>query len=239
MLVIYSALIFVILIVILSALRTRLVFELSGTSLLLFGTPRPGIIFYSILVLPGTVIHELSHWLIAEILQVRTGEIVILPELASEGKEERLGSVQTERTDPLRGFLIGIAPFLTGLLILVTLGRLFSIGWFEHWAWWQLTLIVYGIVVMGDSMLISRSDRRTWPIIIVFIILIFIVLVRMRITPSSTIYDLSSTILTSLNLILGVTAAANLVMIGGSYGTRRLVESLTKKRIMQKKGRSL
>jgi len=155
MLVIYSALIFVILIVILSALRTRLVFELSGTSLLLFGTPRPGIIFYSILVLPGTVIHELSHWLIAEILQVRTGEIVILPELASEGKEERLGSVQTERTDPLRGFLIGIAPFLTGLLILVTLGRLFSIGWFEHWAWWQLTLIVYGIVVMGDSMLIS------------------------------------------------------------------------------------
>ena len=239
MLVIYSALIFVILIVILSALRTRLVFELSGTSLLLFGTSRPGIIFYSILVLPGTVIHELSHWLIAEILQVRTGEIVILPELASEGKEERLGSVQTERTDPLRGFLIGIAPFLTGLLILVTLGRLFSIGWFEHWAWWQLTLIVYGIVVMGDSMLISRSDRRTWPIIIVFIILIFIVLARMRITPSSTIYDLSSTILTSLNLILGVTAAANLVMIGGSYGTRRLVESLTKKRIMQKKGRSL
>ncbi|KKU25515.1 MAG: putative membrane protein [Microgenomates group bacterium GW2011_GWA2_46_16] len=196
MLVIYSALIFVILIVILSALRTRLVFELSGTSLLLFDTPRPGIILYSVLVLPGTVIHELSHWLVAEILQVRTGEIVILPELTGGDGEERLGSVQTERTDPLRGFLIGIAPFLTGLLILVTLGRLFSIGW-------------------------------------------FIVLVRMRITPSSTIYDLSSTILTSLNLILGVTAAANLVMIGGSYGTRRLVESLTKKRIMQKKGRSL
>ncbi|KKU14396.1 MAG: hypothetical protein UX21_C0020G0001, partial [Microgenomates group bacterium GW2011_GWC2_45_8] len=64
MLVIYSALIFVILIVILSALRTRLVFELSGTSLLLFDTPRPGIILYSVLVLPGTVIHELSHWLV-------------------------------------------------------------------------------------------------------------------------------------------------------------------------------
>ena len=239
MLVIYSALCFVALILVLSTLRARLVFELSGSSFLLFGTPRPGIIFYSILVLPGTVIHELSHWLVAEILQVRTGEIVVLPELTGQGKEERLGSVQTERTDPFRGFLIGIAPLITGLLILLILGRLFSTGWTEHWAWWQLVLIIYGIIVMGDSMLISASDRRTWPFILV--ILVFAGFLLSRYYPSFLIGHTDSivSILTPLNQILGVTAAFNLLMIGGSYGTRRLIERLTKKRIMQKKGKAL
>ncbi|MFH1244347.1 MAG: hypothetical protein V1487_02100 [bacterium] len=239
MLVIYSALCFIALIVVLSALRTRFVFELSGTSLLLFGTPRPGIIFYSVLVLPGTVVHELSHWLVAEILQVRTGEIVVLPELRGQGKEERLGSVQTERTDPFRGFLIGMAPLITGLLILLTLGRLFSTGWIEHWVWWQLALIIYGIIVMGDSMLISASDRRTWPLMLIFFSLIIFLIYQYFPALITNHYSSIIKILTPLNQILGVTVVANLVMIGGSYGARRLTERLTRKRIMQKKGKSL
>ena len=228
-----ALLVFVILIIVLSVLRHRLVFEISGTSLLLFGSTRPGIWAYTIFFLPGTVIHELSHWIVAEILQVRTGAITIFPGGDEVAGSQRLGSVATERSDPIRGFLIGVAPFVTGIAILATLGRLFQVGW-TLYPWWQLGLIIYGIVVVGNSMLISKEDRRTWPFILIFVALIAIVIWRMDLSLSPNTSNLISNVLSSLNLILGVTAGLNLVMIGGSYLLRVSVERLTKKRIIRK-----
>lgn len=221
----YSLALFVILIIILSTLRSRLVYELANTSLLVFGSTKPGIAIYSLLVLPGTIIHELSHWIVAELLLVRTGEITIFPE------ESHLGSVSTAKSDPFRGFLIGLAPFITGLIILMILGQLFSLGWGSY-VWWQLVLIIYGIVVMGNSMMISESDRRTWPIIIVFCLLISILISKYY--PSSFINHSPTLIkiLSSLNKILGVTAGLNLVMIGGLFATRQFIEKLIKRRIV-------
>lgn len=231
----YLLLIFIILIVILSLMRTRLVFELSGTSLLLFGDTKPGIVFYSIFFLPGTIIHELSHWLVAEILQVRTGAITIFPDLedAGDGHTQRLGSVATARSDPFRGFLIGLAPFLTGLAILAVLGRLLAMGW-GIYLWWQLALIIYGIMVIGNSMMISESDRRTWPFIIIFLTFILVVLSLYYPVVFMNKDSLLSNVLTPLNQVLGMTAGLNLVMIGGLYGLRRVVELLTKKKIIHK-----
>lgn len=221
----YSLALFVILIIILSTLRSRLVYELANTSLLVFGSTKPGIAIYSLLVLPGTIIHELSHWIVAELLLVRTGKITIFPE------ESRLGSISTAKSDPFRGFLIGLAPFITGLIILLILGQLFSLGWGSY-VWWQLVLIIYGIVVMGNSMMISESDRRTWPIIIVFCLLISILISKYY--PSSFINHSPTLIkiLSSLNKILGVTAGLNLVMIGGLFATRQFMEKLIKRRIV-------
>lgn len=210
-------------------------YELAGTSLLMFGSTRPGIIFYSIIFLPGTIIHELSHWVVAEILQVRTGAITIFPDLegGEGGSSQRLGSVATERTDPFRGFLIGLAPFISGLAILAVLGKLLADGWGVY-LWWQLGLIIYGIMVIGNSMMISESDRRTWPFIIIFFLVIIIFI--------STYYpalflgrtSLINGILIPVNQVLGVTAGLNLVMIVGSYALRRLLEVMTKKRITSK-----
>lgn len=221
----YSLALFVILIIILSTLRSRLVYELANTSLLVFGSTKPGIAIYSLLVLPGTIIHELSHWIVAELLLVRTGKITIFPE------ESRLGSISTAKSDPFRGFLIGLAPFITGLIILLILGQLFSLGWGSY-VWWQLVLIIYGIVVMGNSMMISESDRRTWPIIIVFCLLISILISKYY--PSSFINHSPTLIkiLSSLNKILGVTAGLNLVMIGWLFATRQFMEKLIKRRIV-------
>jgi hypothetical protein len=230
--VIYALGLFVLLIVILSTLRARLVYELSGTSLLIFGTTRPGIMFYSVFFLPGTIIHELSHWIVAEILQVRTGEITIFPDFAEEGESRRLGSVATQRSDPFRGFLIGIAPFIIGLGILVVLGKLFADGWGVNLLWWQLALIIYGIIVIANSMMISKEDRRTWPFIIVLFLFLGILIFKYYpslITGNNSFF---SAILLPLDGILGVTVAINLVMIGGSYGLRRLIEKLTKRRIL-------
>ncbi len=224
---------FIALVVILSILRQRLVYELSGTSLLLSGRTGPGILVYSLLVLPGTIIHELSHWIIAEVLGVKTGQITIFPELADNADSRRLGSVATQKSDPFRGFLIGIAPFVSGLALLGLLGTLLSDGW-GIFSWWITSLIVYGIMVIGNSMMISESDRRTWPFIGVFLLIIGIFLSKQSIISLDFLSDPLSTTLKSLNYVLLVTAGLNLVMIVGSYAIRKLIERLTGKRIIHK-----
>lgn len=231
----YVGAIFVSLVLVLSALRTRLVYELSGTSLLLLGTTRPGVVLYSLLVLPGTIIHELSHWIVAEILQVRTGQITILPDLGGEQGRERLGSVATQKSDPIRGFLIGIAPFISGLLILVVLGRLLMLGWGVYPAW-QVLLIIYGVMVIGNSMMISREDRRTWPVVLILFALVWIFIAKFYPTLFIDHRTFFVDLLTPLNQVLGVTALFNLGMIAGSYTLRRVVEKATKKHIVQRKG---
>lgn len=239
MAVIYTLFASGLLIVFLSLLRQALVFELSGTSLLIFGTTKPGIVLYSILVLPGTIVHELSHWLVAEILQVRTGEITILPELKGEGESERLGSVATERSDPFRGFLIGVAPFVTGVAILLVLGQLLTTAWIDHWIWWQITFLGYGIMVVGNSMLISKEDRRTWPIILILLIIVVGVVYVAGIQLPSSIDPWIVNTFARINLVLGVTAGFNLVIIGAGYGIRRIIEHISHKRITTKKGRGI
>ena len=239
MAVIYTLVLSVFLIVVLSRMRQALVFELSGASLLLFGTTKPGVILYSLLVLPGTIVHELSHWLVAEILQVRTGEITILPELKGEGSSERLGSVATERSDPFRGFLIGVAPFVTGVAILLILGQLLTTGWTEHWVWWQIVLLSYGIMVVGNSMLISKEDRRTWPIILILIAIIVGVIYVAGIKLPGGLSPWTVSTFSQINLVLGVTAGFNLVMIGIGHGIRRIIERISHKRITTKKGRGI
>ena len=221
-------------IVVLSALRQRLIYELSGASLLIFGSTKPGISLYTFLFLPGTIIHELSHWIMAEILQVRTGEITIFPSDDEDvGNERRLGSVATERTDPFRAFLIGLAPFVSGLGILVLLGVMLSSGW-GVMAWWQLALIIYGIVVIGNSMMISSSDRRSWPFIVIFFAVLSVLVGKYYPSLILTYSDSINLVLSPLNRVLEVTAGVNLVMIGGLYALRRIIELVTKKRIVHK-----
>ncbi|MBI1863942.1 hypothetical protein HYS03_01905, partial [Candidatus Woesebacteria bacterium] len=73
----------------------------------------------AIIFLPGTFIHEMSHFLFALFLLVKTGRLRILPQI--EGKEIRLGSLEIGKTDILRRNLIGIAPMVIGIAIIVTL----------------------------------------------------------------------------------------------------------------------
>lgn len=230
---IYSLVTFVVLIVILSSMRARLVYEISGISLLIFGSTGPGIKFYSLIFLPGTIIHELSHWLVAEILRVQTGEITIFPDIDQGGESRRLGSVATAKSDPFRGFLIGLAPFISGTLILVILGRLLSDGW-GVFLWWQIALIIYGIIMIGNSMMISDADRKTWPFIIILFVLIGFLIFRYYPEIITSNYPLFIAILNPLNIVLGVTSGLNLVMIGGSYLIRRASEHVTGKRIIHK-----
>jgi len=81
---------------------------------------------FAIIMLPGTILHELSHWLVAEILQVPTGKFDYMPKV--EGNNIRMGSVQIGRVDPFRRTLVGIAPMISGILVIVILVNLLPFG---------------------------------------------------------------------------------------------------------------
>ena len=66
------------------------------------------IVSLAILFLPGTIIHELSHIIMAGICLVHVGEMDFLPQSSPEGV--RLGSAEIGLTDPFRRALIGVAP---------------------------------------------------------------------------------------------------------------------------------
>lgn len=221
---------YAILLVILSALRNRLVFEFMGSSMLLFGNPKIGLWLYSILFLPGTILHELSHWLMAEILQVRTGAINILPDLDAEGDTKRLGSVATAHSGPFRAFLIGVAPFITGMLTLSLLGYFLFLGGLSAW---QYVLLIYGIAVVGSSMLLSREDRRTWPFIVIFSLIISFLIYQLDLNLASSFFSGVNSALISLNKVLVLTSGVLLGIIGLLYVLRRIIEKLMHKKVVR------
>jgi hypothetical protein len=74
------------------------------------------VLLLSCLFLPGTIIHELAHLLVAGLLFVKTGDMNLTPKIMDGGV--RLGSVEIEKTDILRRAIIGVAPVLVGFVVI-------------------------------------------------------------------------------------------------------------------------
>jgi hypothetical protein len=109
--------------------KKKLTSEVSDFVRRLGGSQRAVIVIWSIFFLPGTIVHELSHFLTAALFGARTGKIEIFPEYLEEeleGNSSRvvLGSVQTQKLNPVQGFFVGTAPFITGLPLLIWLASL-------------------------------------------------------------------------------------------------------------------
>lgn len=162
--------------------------HLQGFMLLLTGDREMAVVLYALPLLPGIVIHELSHALAALLLGVQVGRISIRPKRA--GQRIQLGFVPVERTDAVRASLIGLAPLLTGsaaILLIgyqaldlgavgaalaagdwasLTGGMQAAMGATNFWLW------VYLIFAIGNTMLPSRADRQSWPPVLLFLLLI-------------------------------------------------------------------
>jgi hypothetical protein len=72
---------------------------------------------FSMIFFPGVLLHELSHFLVARLLGVRTGGFSLLPQVLPDGRLI-LGYVETARTDVVRDSLIGAAPLIAGGLFI-------------------------------------------------------------------------------------------------------------------------
>jgi len=145
---------------------------------------------FSLLFLPGILLHELSHYLFARLLGVQTGKFSVFPKRIPGGKLQ-MGFVETAHTDWIRTGLIGAAPLLTGILavgLIAVYGlalepflQALSAGNFhelikgiptllnapDFWIWFYLAFVI------SSTMLPSETDRSAFlPLVWLFIILI-------------------------------------------------------------------
>lgn len=121
----------------------------------------------ALIFLPGTILHELSHFIVATLLLLKVRDIHIFPRW--QGNQIKLGSVAYEKRDVIRSILVGLAPVGAGLLFF----------------WWLSTIpilqsgnislqivTVYVIFIVSTSMFSSRQDLIDIVYVIPFIIII-------------------------------------------------------------------
>ncbi len=114
----------------------------------------------TLLFLPGTIIHELAHLLMAMILMVPVGEIHILPEVV--GDKIHMGTVSTAETDVFRRTLVGLAPFIIGTCIIF-----YSLTLERTW------LIYYLIFEVSNTMFSSSEDlKESWGLFVAILVLL-------------------------------------------------------------------
>jgi hypothetical protein len=153
--------------------------HLQGVMLLLTEDREIALWLYAIVLLPGVILHELSHALVAKLVGVKIGRINILPQRSD--RRIQLGFVPIEDTDFLRASLIGAAPLVVGSSAVVAIGYLIfgtpeiiaalrSGDWLiglqelatvaqapDVWLWGYL------VFAIANAMLPSRSDIHAWP----------------------------------------------------------------------------
>lgn len=112
----------------------------------------------AIIFLPGTIVHEMAHFLSAGMMGVHVGEIDVLPSIEDDGV--RFGMVKVNQTDIFRQSVIGIAPVILGLGVIFTIFWLFQTGTLTFNALWQEILIIYIIFSITNTMFSSKKDME-------------------------------------------------------------------------------
>ncbi len=157
--------------------------HLRGVTLLLAGQERTALILYALVLFPGVLLHEVSHYVVAWLMGLRPAAISLWPKAHPDGSIQ-LGYVIYHRPrhlDPLRESIIGGAPLIVGMTALTLIGHnIFQLeqplGLLQRG---ELTagrpvlvqllqtqdvfLWLYLVFAISNAMLPSPSDRRAWP----------------------------------------------------------------------------
>jgi hypothetical protein len=201
---------------------------------------------FSLIFLPGVLLHEISHYLTARLLGVRTGRFSLMPKKMENGRLQ-LGYVETASTDFVRDALIGAAPLIAGGLFIAFIGvsRMglnslwgnllqWEAGQFrsvlktlmeqpDFWLWFYLTFTI------SSTMTPSSSDRRAWmPIIAIATILVGIVLLF---GAGSWILSrfgaIMSTALYAVTIVFGIAVLIHLILLPPVWIIRKTLSRVT------------
>lgn len=197
--------------------------RLQELSMRWLGDPDVALIVYFVIVAPGVVVHELSHWLAATLLGVRVRKLSLGPVRKGRSRRVSLGSVHVGNVDPLRASLIGVAPLLGGAAVILLIGNLvLGVGALvgqdfegvlailqdmvhvpDFWLW------VYLIFAISNAMLPSESDMSTVRPVLIFLTLALAVLLIVGGVPT-----IPSEVVNGVNLLAGYLASAFGVTLG-------------------------
>jgi len=209
--------------------------HLRGVALLITGRMDRAVILYAIILLPGVLLHELSHWATARLLGVRTGSLSLLPEMKKDGSVQ-LGYLEYYKhrnLGPIRESLIGGAPLISGTLVILligqrvfgvtdlaaavqsadveqltqALGQIFSAADFFVW--------LYLIFVISNAMMPSPSDRRAWPAfaVVLTIVLALVYLLNLQQTVTNGLVGPVAVVLGYLGLTFSLVIGVDLIFI--------------------------
>ncbi|MBI5032544.1 MAG: hypothetical protein HZB51_18620 [Chloroflexi bacterium] len=198
--------------------------HIQGLALILTGDAGCAIRFLFYLLMPGVLLHEMSHYVMARLLLVRTGAFRI--GIGNTNRRQvSLGSVNIERTDPIRESLVGVAPFIVGVgAIWLVAGVGFdlwpstglSIAEFfrrvQLYAYdWTTWLDLYLIFSVSAAMIPSESDREPWGPVITFFGLGTAILFLLGWTPRvpNDAMTMARSLLDALTFALGVAVVVN------------------------------
>jgi hypothetical protein len=153
--------------------------EIQAIFLILTRNPALTVGLFSVLFFPGVFLHELSHFLMAKLLGVRTGGFSLIPQTMPDGRLQ-LGYVETARTDMARDSLIGAAPIVVGGLAVAYIA-IYPMNLLPLWEvlrnaqfnlfWLGITLLpqmkdfplwFYLTFAISSTMMPSESDRHAW-----------------------------------------------------------------------------
>jgi hypothetical protein len=225
--------------------------HVQGLSLLLLGDNDLAMFLYFVLFLPGILLHELSHWLMAKLLGVKTGKMSIWPSRRKAGRQMRLGSVKVGRADPVRNSLIGLAPLLSGTLVILligdwilglsTVGDIFLSGeWPRLWdglvTYVQVPdfwLWLYLIFAVSNAMLPSETDRQSWRLVLIFWGAVAVLLYFVGWVPQvpEAVADWLLTAIGYLAYVFGLTIAVDVIFIVIIAILERLLMTLRRARV--------
>ncbi len=156
---------------------------------------------YALLILPGTLLHEASHWAMAKLVGVRTGQFSILPKFTAQ-RTLQLGAVDVRGGGLWQHTLIGLAPLLAGSFFTLWLAiylvdvRLLGAGW-QAGRWQDVgaalvagleqpnaALFIYLLFTISDAMFLSASDRAPVQRMVLYLALVLFILFLFGFVPA-------------------------------------------------------
>ena len=237
---------FVVMLVPLILLQRLLHREIQAVFLILTRDAGIAMGIFSVIFLPGVFLHELSHFLMAKILRVRTGRFSLFPQPLPDGRLQR-GYVATARSDALRDSLIGAAPLIIGTLVVASIAvyrldlrvlwdvlrngqmNLFWMGMEalphekDFYFWFYLTFAV------SSTMMPSQSDRHAWLELVISVGVLFSIALLIGAGPwmLNNVAPLVSNFLSSVAVIFGLSAAVHGVLVLPTALTHKLLARAT------------
>ena len=125
---------------------------------LITGSEDLAMVILFLIYLPGILVHEASHWLVARILGLKTSKFRVWPKYTRN--TIGLGSVTVSSGGTLRDSLVGLAPLLVGSRLIVLIGeQVFETHTLPFS--WRTGRLLDGLTLVLDS-LAHKPDSLLW-----------------------------------------------------------------------------